>query len=205
MNKQEYMRQLAAALSRIADDERESALEFYNEYFDEAGPEREQEVIASLGTPQKLASQIKAQCAARYLEREEKPTVKSGISAIWVVILGIFAAPIALPLAIAAAALVFSLVITVLALLFAAVLVTVALLLAGIALVAAGFSALVAGPATGLCLIGVGLALTGIMLLAGVLAFTAAAAFIRFLGRGLGRSFTGRTKEAGKKGVLKDE
>lgn len=190
MNRQEYMRQLEVALSRIAKAEREDVLEYYNEYFDEAGPEKEQEVIASLGSPQKLASQIKAQCAVRNMQGEQPPTVKKGVSAIWMIVLGIFAAPIALPLAIAAAAVVFSLVITALCVLLAIVIAAVAIFVAGIITVGLGFATLFTTPITSMFYIGVGLALMGATLLGGVLAVMATAAFFRLLARLLGRGLS---------------
>lgn len=200
MNRQEYMRQLEAALSRIAREERESVIEFYNEYFDEAGPEREQEIIKSLGSPQKLASQIKAQCAVRNLEEESAPTVKKGISTIWMVVLGIFAAPIALPFAIAAAAIVFSLVLAAVCVLIAIIASAVGIFVAGVVTLMVGFATLLAEPITSLFFIGIGLALMGGTLLTGVLAAMGTAAFFRFLARSLSRGLSGKKKEG-----LRDE
>ena len=59
MNRLEYMRQLEALLLNISATEREEALQYYNEYFDDAGPENEQDVIAALGTPARVAENIK--------------------------------------------------------------------------------------------------------------------------------------------------
>lgn len=204
MNRQEYIRQLEAALARIDKEERESALEYYNEYFDEAGEDQEQAVIDSLGSPQKLASQIKAQCAMKRLESQETPTVKKGLSAVWLVILGIFAAPVALPLAIAAAAVVLSLVVASICVLIAIILLTIALFAAGVITVVAGFLQMVASPATALFFVGAGIALIGGTLLTGVLAFGVTAAFIRFLARALSRNFSGKEQQVQKE-VLRDE
>lgn len=59
MSRAEYMRQLESLLQNITPSERESALEYYNDYFDDAGEENEQEVIKALGTPAKVAQSIK--------------------------------------------------------------------------------------------------------------------------------------------------
>ncbi|WP_130861297.1 DUF1700 domain-containing protein [Bacilliculturomica massiliensis] len=200
MNRQEYLKRLSAALSRIAAEERNSALEFYNEYFDEAGPEREQEVIRELGSPQRLAAQIRAQCAVRNLEEQGTPTVKKGISTIWLVVLGIFAAPIALPLAIAMAAVVFSLVVAAAAVLLAIVIAAVAVFGAGAVALVAGFGLVVGEPLTAMFFIGSGLAMMGGTLLAAVLAVVGMAAFFRLLARLLGRGLSKRQKEG-----LRDE
>ncbi len=59
MNRRQYMDQLAYLLQDISEDERREALEFYEDYFDEAGPGQEDEVIAKLGIPEQVAAQIK--------------------------------------------------------------------------------------------------------------------------------------------------
>ena len=59
MNRTEYMRQLESLLQNISATEREEALQYYNEYFNDAGPENEQNVIEALGNPAKVAENIK--------------------------------------------------------------------------------------------------------------------------------------------------
>ncbi len=54
------MKNLAELLADMAPAEREEAIQYYNDYFDDAGAENEQSVIASLGTPEQLAKTIKA-------------------------------------------------------------------------------------------------------------------------------------------------
>lgn len=58
MNRQEFMFQLAGELVNIPAEERISALKYYEEYFEDAGPENEQKVLEELGTPQEVARQI---------------------------------------------------------------------------------------------------------------------------------------------------
>lgn len=60
MNRAEYMAQLARLLGDVPKAEREEALQYYNDYFDDAGVEEESGVIASLGSPEELARTIKA-------------------------------------------------------------------------------------------------------------------------------------------------
>lgn len=59
MNRVEFMRQLEMLLSDVTPSERGEALQFYNDYFDDAGAENEQEVIKALGSPAKVAATIK--------------------------------------------------------------------------------------------------------------------------------------------------
>lgn len=59
MNRAEYMRELAFLLQDVPDGEREEALQYYEDYFDDAGPDREEQVIGELGRPEKVAAIIR--------------------------------------------------------------------------------------------------------------------------------------------------
>jgi uncharacterized membrane protein len=59
MSRKEFMEELENMLGNIQDAEREEALQYYSDYFDEAGPENEAQVIRELGTPAKVAAIIK--------------------------------------------------------------------------------------------------------------------------------------------------
>jgi uncharacterized membrane protein len=97
-------------------------MRFYGDYFDAAGPEREQAVIAELGSPAYVAAQ-----AALKMSSGKTPltpgtagkSVKRNVSVIWLVILGIIASPVALPMAIASAVFVFSMLVAALSVVFA--------------------------------------------------------------------------------------
>lgn len=54
MNRKQFMEQLERLLSDISEAERQEALEYYEGYFDDAGPENEGEVIRELGNPGRL-------------------------------------------------------------------------------------------------------------------------------------------------------
>lgn len=58
MTRQEYMQQLAALLAAMPEAERRDALDYYEEYFDAAGPEKESQTIQELGSPQNVAEKI---------------------------------------------------------------------------------------------------------------------------------------------------
>ena len=60
MNRAQFMEQLKKLLSDISEAERQEALEYYENYFDDAGPENEEAVIRELGSPGKVAAIIKA-------------------------------------------------------------------------------------------------------------------------------------------------
>lgn len=169
MSKDEFLRGLRAALDGMTPEEIDSAIQYYEEYFDEAGPERESEILRELGSPQAVAAQIRVDITLRRMDGPTPPSAKKGISAIWMVILAIFAAPIALPLAIAAVLMAFALVITVAAVLLALFIVVVALLCSGLIVGIASFPMFTISFAAGLLCLGTGLALTGASLLMVVL------------------------------------
>ena len=58
MKRQEFMKQLEYLLRGIPESEREDALAYYNDYFDEAGAENEAQVIMELGSPEAVAEKI---------------------------------------------------------------------------------------------------------------------------------------------------
>lgn len=60
MSRTEFLEKLKNLLNDIPDGEREEALNFYNDYFDEAGSENEDNVIMDLESPEKVAEIIKA-------------------------------------------------------------------------------------------------------------------------------------------------
>ncbi|QHQ61791.1 DUF1700 domain-containing protein [Anaerocolumna sedimenticola] len=60
MTKNEFIKQLEDLLTDISSDERLEALQYYENYFEDAGPEREESIISELGSPAKVAASIKA-------------------------------------------------------------------------------------------------------------------------------------------------
>ena len=60
MNRLEFMKQLARLLDDLPREEKIEVLKYYNGYFDDAGAENEAEIIAQLGSPEKVAAEVKA-------------------------------------------------------------------------------------------------------------------------------------------------
>ena len=58
MNKQTYLAKLAQVLAPLPEQERQDALNYYEEYFDAAGPEAEDATAAELGDPADAARKI---------------------------------------------------------------------------------------------------------------------------------------------------
>lgn len=75
MNRVEYMTRLASMLQDIPVEERQEAMKYYNDYFDEAGEENEEKVAAELDSPEKVAAAIKAEIYGRNNTGETKAPV----------------------------------------------------------------------------------------------------------------------------------
>lgn len=59
MNRGEFISRLTELLQDLSPAEREEAIQYYNDYLDDAGDENLPEVIAALGTPEELAQAIR--------------------------------------------------------------------------------------------------------------------------------------------------
>ncbi len=142
MTRKEFLDALSFKLSALSVDEKNSALRYYEEYFDEC--ENEEEAIASLGSPEACAEQILAEngksmakttggfvySANQGADREAQnaSNKKSSERVIIMILIGI----LTLPLWIAAIAIVFALVAAFIAINFALVVTAIACLVGGI-------------------------------------------------------------------------
>jgi len=194
MNRSEFFNKLEQELARVSKEEKDAALDYYNEYFDDAGEENEQKVIEELGSPAQIAARIKADIAVRRLGSDHKPSVKKGISAVWLVILAILAAPIALPLAVGAAALAFGLLLALVGILIALIASVAAFFIAGIVVVAAGIAAVATSIPVAIFTVGIGLAVLGITILIGILVVLAARGIFGSVARGMNRQLNKKSK-----------
>ena len=161
MNKQEFISELKKKISRLPEEEITKAVNYYEEYFDEAGEENEAKVIEELGTPASIASELLATIAIKETNNEEK-SAKKELSALWLIILAIFASPIALPMALVLVILMFTLIIVVFSVVFSIGAVGVAFLLSGIVTFVASFVVLFVSGGTGIFMMGTGIVLTSL-------------------------------------------
>ena len=58
MTRNEYMEQLKKYLKRLPKEDYDNAIEYFSEYFDEAGAENEQQVMKELGQPKEAAREL---------------------------------------------------------------------------------------------------------------------------------------------------
>ena len=106
MTSQEYLNQLQKYLKKLPQSDYEDAMEYFTEYFADAGPENEQAVIEELGTPKLAAAELMMNLLDKKtdeyvaMEQEEKRKEKkktTGANIIWIAVLALFAAPIGAP------------------------------------------------------------------------------------------------------------
>ena len=209
MSRKAFMARLDELLADITEAEKEEALSYYEEYFEDAGPENEEEVISSLGSPEKVAATIKAGLGENAVEdgefsetgysnpyydvKDEVATInkRKGLGGIgtggWVIILilCLFALPILGPILLGIAGTIFGVLVAIAAVIFAVLVTGIALVVAAVAMVAAGFATLFATPLVGVALIGAALLVAGIGILIAILGFWVVTKVIPPLLRGL--------------------
>lgn len=193
MNRQEFLRQLESLLYAIPANERADALAYYNDYFDEAGIENEQNVIQELGSPQKVAQSIienfrssgyeqtyenttgqYSQNTYQNYHHTEKKKLKT-----WQIVLLIVLAIIGSPIWIGLATGLFGVVIGIIASVFATIVSLfgsgLGLMFGGIIVAGVGVLGVMVRPLEGVTSMGVGLILTAIgillLLLSGLITF----------------------------------
>ena len=94
MTRTEYIAKLTKYLRKLPQKDYEEALEYFMEYFEEAGPENEAQVIAELGTPKEAAHEV----ISRLLDEkiiEEKSSLRNKTTILWIAILAVLASPVA--------------------------------------------------------------------------------------------------------------
>lgn len=200
MNRQIYMRSLGDRLSKLPQEDYEAAMEYFREYFDEAGPENEQQAIEDLGTPKEAAEQLIMNLAMRNSREPGKKNVKRSFSAVWVGILAVFAAPIAIPLAGAAVVGICSLALALVCFLGAIVIGAGGILAGGVVSVLLAAVLAFRSPADAMATIGAGLLMTG----AGLFLLPGSISLIKATLRGTTRIF-GRIVRRFAKGGRKNE
>ena len=181
MNRIDFMAQLKRLLSDISENDRNDALAYYNDYFDEAGAENEGQVIQELGSPGKVAAMIRASLrnaesnSGEYTEtgyqeagaeKNHQPPAeryaggrfrRGGSSKVLLIILAIFASPILLGVGGGAIGVIVGLIAGLFGLVVGLFGAAIGGLVAGIAGIVTGFIEIFTSPATGLLMIGGGM------------------------------------------------
>lgn len=188
MNRVEFMRQLESLLQNISLAEREEALQYYNDYFNDAGEENEQSVIEALGNPAKVAENIKrdlygsgygdaayhgASAENRAVVQYNQPFADTPESSgrlstgviVLIVVLCVLASPFLAGVACAVAGVLLGVAAIWLALIASAGIVAVTFLIVALVFVVLGFMCIIPSPLAGIALLGVGMVCAGIGIL----------------------------------------
>ena len=192
MNRQEFMKRLEELLQDISENEREEALQYYNDYFDDAGAENEAQIIEELGSPEQVARTIKAGMSdadgeytetgyadSRFQEHQNltpKDTAAGEPSGkqrkqpnFWkilsIILLCILLLPVIIPLGCIALGLILLVVFGIAGMAVGAVALCIAFLITGVVLIGYGIWRIFFTPALGLCLSGVGCLLLAVGIL----------------------------------------
>ena len=160
MTKTEYLAKLTKYLRKLPQKDYEEALEYFMEYFEEAGPENEAQVIAELGTPKEAAHEV----ITRLLDEkiiEDKSSLRNKTTILWIAILAVLASPVALPILLFFLAMLMTLLMIIFAVIVTALALTFALLISGVSTFFTSFSLLSVSLASTLFGVGLGLLMFG--------------------------------------------
>ena len=162
MNKEEYLTRLQYCISQLPPVEAQNTMQYYREYFDDAGEENFASVMAELGTPEQLAAKI---CSSYGINYQQPVNENNTSKAVIIAIIAVLTCPIWFTAGIVILSLVFSLFMVILSLIFSAGVVGICLIFAGLLVFAAGFPTLFTHVPTGTMLIGAGLVLCAVGIL----------------------------------------
>lgn len=170
MTRTEYIAKLTKYLRKLPQQDYEEAIEYFMEYFEEAGPENEARVIAELGTPKEAAHEV----ISRLLEEkivEDKSSLRNKTTILWIAILAVLASPVALPILLFFLAMIVTLLMIIFTVIVTALALTFALLISGVYTFFTSFSLLSVSLASTLFGGGLGLLMFGGALLLLLISF----------------------------------
>lgn len=208
MKREEFLKQLEQLLDGISEEEKADALAFYRSYFEDAGEENEESVIAELESPEKVAQSIKKNLGMEkkngfygmpadqnpewnknddmFVKSEEVPKEKKGGWSAAAIIVVVLTSPLWLTLLLVVASLLLAVVATLFGIAVAVVAVMASLVFAGFLLIGFGCSTLfTGGVAVGLGLTGAGLLVLGLGILAVLLVVWVSGVFLPWAVRGI--------------------
>lgn len=208
MKREEFLRQLERLLDGISEEEKADALAFYRSYFEDAGEENEESVIAELESPEKVAQSIKKNLGVEkengsydmptgrnpewnqnddmFVKNTDTPKEKKGGWSAAAIVLVVITSPLWLTLLLVVASLLLAVVATLFGIAVAVVAIMASLVFAGFLLIGFGFSTLfTGGVAVGLGLTGAGLLVLGLGILAVLLVVWVFGVFLPWAVKGI--------------------
>lgn len=205
MNRNEYLAELKHRLRRLPKEEFDSVIMYYEEFFDDAGEENEQEAISNLGNPAVIAGQLIGEFAIKEPLDGATPSAKKSASKIWIGILAIFASPIAFPISIVLVALVFTLIFSLGLIIFSFIITGFALLVSGAIITIVGLAQISFLPYGAFFYIGGGLIMIALGILFSILSVALFRATFNGFAKLIGRVLIGRKNKKSNNNYVSEE
>ena len=164
MNRNKFLKELNKLINTLPKEEKDDVINYYSEYFDDAGVDNENEVIKKLGTPKEVADKI----LEDYNNKSEKNLnnkSKNKIPTWLIIVIVILGIPIGIPIIIAILAIIFSILLSVFAFLLAFFISSMALFMSGIIIMIFSIVVMFNHFPTALMLFGISLIFLGISVL----------------------------------------
>lgn len=163
MNRVEFLTELERLLADMPDDERQAAVQYYADYFADAGQEKEADVIRELGSPEKVAESIradyygaesgKADVGQNSLMEKKRPWTSNTLKLILIIVIAVMLWPLTLGIGLTVLAVAAAIVCFFAGLVIAAV----AVMISGIVASAAGIIAAFSVPPVAMVSLGIGI------------------------------------------------
>lgn len=169
MTKDMYLSAVRVRIKKLPDEEIQNAMEYLEEYFAEAGEGNEEEVIKELGSPEKMANQIKADYTVRRInEPKVKGKRRDSLKDTMMILLGILSLPISIPLAIVIIALAFSLFMVILSVIIVLIAIVFAILVSGIIMLGVGIAVAATSVSSAIYMVGCALMILAVGIIVSV-------------------------------------
>lgn len=160
----EYLDEVFNELQELPEDDRFDLIQYYEEYFLDSGKTMEQ-ILEKYGSPKQFALKLKINYFSELDDSDGgKVNTKSSkrqVRLIWMVIIGLCASPLLIPLAIGFVAVVFGLMLALLAIIVAIYIGCISILGVGLFAIISGIGVLGQSVSSGLFFVGMGLFATG--------------------------------------------
>ena len=162
MNRYAYLNALSNCIqNELPADEYNNVMQYYTEYFADAGVEKEQEVIAELGAPNELAGKIIGEYRGKQPSDVVIEKKKKGLPVGWFIFIAIIGSPLWFGLLCAAIGIAAAIVAVIVSIIAA----SVALMLSGVTVVIGGIVAAFSNGANGAMVAGIGCLSVGVGIL----------------------------------------
>lgn len=166
ITKESYLKALRDNLKNVPPQEVDNIMQYYTEYFEEAGEENTQQVIDELGSAWQLAQKVSAGYVIQNIESGTgNKTIKQKASNTWALVTAIVTAPVWIPLIIVVAVVMLALFVSIIGIIVSFFAVAVCAVAAAVILFFTGLFMAFESVGAGLVLIGMALEFIAVTIL----------------------------------------